>query len=163
MKGSIQLESETGKGSSFTFHLPLVISHLMKPLISDPAVPDYKKLLNRTILIVEDEKDNAEYLNQLLSGHGLQTLQAFNGKQALDFCFNRHIDLVLMDIQLPDSSGYDITLKMRAYNPHLKIVALTAYTSAEERQKALEAGCNDFLSKPARKDTLLKMLNNQIV
>ena len=115
----------------------------------------------KTILIVEDDFYNMEYLKELLSATA-NLLLARNGLEAIELAMNDSIDLVLMDIRLPDMNGYDVTRRILLKNPLLKIIAQTGYASYEDQAKAIEAGCSDYVSKPIRKDTLLTMINKHL-
>ena len=104
---------------------------------------------NKTILIVEDNIDNKEYIEELLYNTGVIILSASNGAEALElFHNNPTINLVLMDIQLPDTNGHILTQTMKNANPKLIVIAQTAYTTPEDKNACITAGCNDFLEKP---------------
>lgn len=89
-------------------------------------------------------------------GFNLQNVK--NGKDAIALCSNTTLDLVLMDIGLPDISGYDAIRQILAINPNLKIIAQTAYAGDQDRTKALEAGCVDYISKPIKANNLKDLL-----
>ena len=73
------------------------------------------------------------------------------------------VDLVLMDISLPDIDGYEATRQIGKHKPKLKIIAQTAYASLDERQKAIDAGCIDYISKPLKRELLLSMINKHLL
>lgn len=103
----------------------------------------------KIILIVEDEESNYELLEALLTPTGAKLLHASTGKVAIDFLKSELlIDLVLMDIKLPDTSGYAVTKKIREINADLPIIAQTAFVMSGDKEKAIEAGCNAYVSKP---------------
>jgi PAS domain S-box-containing protein len=161
--GEISLESEVGRGSTFSFTIPfksIRSLHKDNTSIHEPAV---KNLLNKTVLIVEDDPDNAEYLIKLLTDAGMKTLLATNGKKAVEISKNNPIDIILMDIRLPVINGYEAVRQIKQFKPGLKIIAQTAYASYNEEQETFQAGCCDYLSKPTKKDTLLNMLNKHLV
>ncbi len=160
--GEIFLESEPGKGSTFSFTISY---HSAQPLHHQPSeieIPNVKNVTGKTILIVEDDLYNAEYLKEVLSGIGLHILQAKTGKEAVEISITQPIDLVLMDIRLPSIDGYEATRQIRHHKPNLKIIAQTAYASSDERQKALDVGCNDYISKPIKKELLLSVINKHL-
>ncbi len=118
------------------------------------------KQLKKTILVTEDQDSNFQLLEVLLEMWGISTFRAINGQEAVDICAqNKEIDLVLMDIRLPDFSGLEATKIIKKANPDLPIIAQTAYAIIGDREKALEAGCDEYITKPIRKERLLELLN----
>jgi CheY-like chemotaxis protein len=115
------------------------------------------------VLIVEDDESNSDYLEMLLDEKGLHLLFAFTGKEAMEQ-FHQHpeIDLILMDIRLPDTNGLELTRIIRKENPNLPIIAQTAFSFAEDKQECFQAGCNDFIAKPIGRNILLGMLNRHL-
>ena len=106
--------------------------------------------MNGHILVVEDQEDNRQILRDLLGNAGYELTEAENGEEALTAVAKRRPDLILMDIQLPVMDGYEATRRIRT-NPDLKsvpIIAVTSYALAGDESKALEAGCNGYVSKP---------------
>jgi CheY-like chemotaxis protein len=160
--GEISLKSEPGKGSTFSFTIPYKTT---QHLFSEPSafvMSTNKSLSDKTILIVEDDFYNTEYLKEILLDTGSIILHAGNGLEALEISINQPVDIVLMDIRLPDINGYDVTRQIRLHKPNLKIIAQTAYASQGEKEKAIDAGCNDYISKPTKKDMLLSMINRHL-
>ncbi len=161
--GEMYLDSEPNKGSTFSFRIPYkTISHARSEAIV-PEVQGNENLSGKTVLIVEDDVFNAEYLKEILSGAGLNVLKTGKGEEAIEISTTRTIDIVLMDIRLPDVDGYTATRKIKMLNPNLKIIAQTAYATKDERQKALDAGCIDYISKPIKKEILFSLLNKYLV
>ena len=103
-----------------------------------------------TVLIVEDNEKNMKLMRDLIRVHGHQTLEAGDGVAALDVAENQHPDLILMDIQLPLMDGYEATrqLKAREGTRDIPVIAVTSFAMTGEEQKAHEAGCDAYLSKP---------------
>lgn len=161
--GEIFLESEPDKGSTFSFSLPYKITPLSKYKPKEIEEFSDKSLISKNILVVEDDFYNSEYLKEILSGVGIHVLQAEDGKEAVEIALSHPIDLILLDIRLPDMNGYDVLRQIRQYKPYLKIIAQTAYAAQDERQKALDAGCCDYISKPTKQDVLLSMLNKHLL
>jgi len=107
-------------------------------------------IVSRHILVVEDQEDNRQILRDLLGNAGYELTEAENGEEAIAAVAQRRPDLILMDIQLPVMDGYEATRRIRT-NPDLKsvpIIAVTSYALAGDESKALEAGCNSYVSKP---------------
>ncbi len=119
--------------------------------------------LSPHILIAEDIESNYLYLSAVLSKINAHISWAKNGVEAVRFCEdNDNVNLVLMDIQMPEMNGYDATREIKTMRKNLPIIAQTAYTMLEGKEKAIEAGCDDYLAKPIKSkdllDTVLKYL-----
>jgi PAS domain S-box-containing protein len=160
--GEIVLKSELYKGSTFTFTISYKTNNTVQQKAAERNVLPKYSFQNKTILIIEDDYYNAEYLLEILSNLGLNILQAKNGNSAIKIAVESEIDIVLMDIRLPDMNGYDVTAEIIKFKPLLKIIAQTAYASNDEKQKAIKAGCIDYISKPTKKNELLTMLNKYL-
>jgi len=161
--GEVNLESDTNKGSTFSFSINYEpVKSISPSSFINEKISNGFDFPNKTILIVEDDPFNAEYLKVALSNNGLSILEAYNGRDAVEQSLSKDIDLILMDIRLPDISGYEAIQLIKKQKPSLKIIAQTAYASQDERQKAMNAGCIDYLSKPTKKETLLSMLQNHL-
>lgn len=110
---------------------------------------------NFTIMIAEDTPYNYEYLYSILQKTGANILWAKDGIDVLKMYNSSKIDLILMDIQLPEINGYEATEQIRKSNKTIPIIAQTAYAMAEDKKKCMDAGCNDVLVKPIRMDEVL--------
>jgi CheY-like chemotaxis protein len=120
---------------------------------NDSAKTLIKKL---KVLIVEDEIISEEFLSIISFDISSEILKANNGIEAVEMCKNNtDIDLIIMDIKMPLMDGYEATRKIREFNSNVIIIAQTAYTLENDRNKALEAGCNDYISKPIIKEALM--------
>jgi CheY-like chemotaxis protein len=119
------------------------------------------KLSNKLVLIVEDDPVNNELLVFVLKKANMKSLRAFNGVDALDL-FNTHfnIDLVLMDIKMPGMNGYEITQKMKEIRPNIPIIAQTAYALEGDRELSLNAGCDEYIRKPIKKEELYTLMES---
>jgi len=109
-----------------------------------------KSGLPKKILIVDDNQDSRELVVKILKTRGYQTIEAVDGEEALEKAVAERPDLILMDRSLPKIDGYEVTrrLKNRDEFKNIPIVALTAHAMRGEREKALEAGCEGYISKP---------------
>jgi len=111
--------------------------------------------LGLKILIVEDDETSQMLLSIELEKFAREIITAENGQEAIDLCMqNEDIDLVLMDIQLPEINGYQATKRIRKFNDELIIVSQTAYALQGDHEKSIEAGCNEYLSKPIKREEL---------
>jgi PAS domain S-box-containing protein len=156
--GQIQLQSEPGKGSTFSFDIPCMISKSKVLQQEEPEKPAALQFSNRKVLVVEDESFNARFLEEVLSTAGLEVILAVNGNQAVQIALSQPVDLVLLDIKLPDMSGYEVLRQIKLIKPDMKFIAQTAFASFEDKQKSTQAGCIDFISKPINHSELLTML-----
>ncbi len=160
--GKIWVDSELGLGSTFFFTHPYHFE-------SQGVVPEAKgevaasnsliiKKLN--ILMVEDDMTSALYVKAMLRGIGHMIKHVVSGIEAVNIVrTDSSIDLILMDIRLPELNGYEATKQIRQINPDVLIIALTAFALSGDREKSLEAGCNGYLAKPVRKEDLLALIS----
>ena len=102
------------------------------------------------VLIVEDEKDNMDLFCQILVFHGCQVLKAKDGREAINMAQSEEPDLILMDLSLPALDGWEATRTIKAIPPlaEIPIIALTAHAMVGDRERALAAGCDGYISKP---------------
>jgi len=157
LEGKIRVESEAGKGSAFIFTIPYKPATEVKNVYLDhfPEEGELSRDKKLKILIVEDDEASELYLTRAVRTYGKEILKARTGTQAVTVCLNTpDIDLVLMDIRLPEMSGYEATRKIRDFNRNVIIIAQTAYGLSGDREKAIGAGCNDYISKPIENDVL---------
>jgi two-component system cell cycle response regulator DivK len=104
----------------------------------------------KTVLVVEDNELNMKLFHDLLEAHGIQTVETRNGNEVLSIARSKKPDLILMDIQLPEVSGLDVTkwLKDDPELKHIPVIAVTAFAMKGDEQKIREGGCEDYISKP---------------
>ena len=104
----------------------------------------------KTVLIVEDNELNMKLFQDLLEAHGYKTLQNKDGKQALQLARDHHPDLIIMDIQLPEVSGLEVTgwIKNDDSIKHIPIIAVTAFAMKGDEEKMRQGGCEAYIAKP---------------
>ena len=149
--GKIRVESEFGKGSTFHFSIPyhpqrLVLTHLAT---QNPDIIEILPVDSLKILVAEDDIVSNLFLTKLIRSFAKEIFLVKTGVEAVITCRNTpDLDLILMDIQMPEMDGYEATREIRKFNQKVIIIAQTALGLKGEREKALAAGCNDYLSKP---------------
>lgn len=120
--------------------------------------------MSKKVLIVEDNELNMKLFQDLLEAHGIDTVETNNGKNVLDIARNEKPDLILMDIQLPEISGLDVT-KMLKEDDDLKpipVIAVTAFAMKGDEEKIREGGCEDYISKPISVVDFLDVINRYL-
>jgi PAS domain S-box-containing protein len=164
MGGTIHLQSTCGKGSRFAILHPG--RAVDKPLIELVEEQDTKGnvFTGKKILIAEDQEMNYYFLQEIFFGLGIEIIHAWNGREAVEACRNNsNIDMVLMDIKMPVMDGLEATRQIKIINPTLPIIATTAYAMANDRENALRAGCDEYLSKPIRQAELFSKINRLLI
>jgi two-component system cell cycle response regulator DivK len=125
--------------------------------------------MKKRILIVEDNELNLKLFRDLLEAHEFETIETKNGNEAIELVKSRHPDLILMDIQLPEISGLDVTKRIKADKNinTIPIIAVTAFAMKDDEEKIMRAGCEAYISKPISighfLETIRKFLGEPVV
>jgi PAS domain S-box-containing protein len=159
--GKIWVDSILGHGSVFTFTIP-------GPVIQEKEADEVTTSTNQDgpnqppqlkILIVEDDIISSNFLSIAVGKYSKETIKVRSGKDAVQVCRDHHdIDLILMDIELPEMDGHEATRQIRLFNPNVIIIAQTVFAFSGQRELALEAGCNEYITKPVHKQVLTGLI-----
>lgn len=159
--GTIALESKLGKGSEFYFTIPL--EYVKSQNITVQPVNELtisKGEEEGTILIAEDDNINFLLFQKVMKAKNYKIIRAENGQEAVDICFNNpNIDLVLMDIKMPIMDGFEALEKIAPIRPNLPIIAQTAFSSNEDKDRILKAGFTDYITKPINRERLFEIID----
>lgn len=163
LEGKIWVESEPGKGSKFSFSVPYkTVSKQPEPKPMNIPQSD-KPIKGLTILIAEDDESSYQYLEIVLSREGVNLIHSVNGQDTLSKVKeNPDISLILMDLRMPGMDGYEATAIIKKMRPRLPVIAQSAFAFDSDREKSLNAGCDDFISKPVKKDVLIELIRKYI-
>jgi PAS domain S-box-containing protein len=162
--GNIWLTSKLGAGSIFHFTIPYnkTDPHIISDKQSTGKI-NIKADKTLTLLVAEDEDNNFLLIKEFLSNVNIAVIRAVNGVDAVEICKNNsQIDLVLMDLKMPAMDGFEATKRIREFRHDLPVIAQTAYAHDNDKNKAINSGCCDFISKPFSKEALLYKIKEQL-
>jgi signal transduction histidine kinase/CheY-like chemotaxis protein len=161
--GTITLESKLGKGSVFSFTIPLIYDKVemitVQPIKNKPTNIKGEEI--GTILIAEDDNINFLLFQKIMKNENYKIIRAENGQEAVNICLNNpDIDLVLMDIKMPIMDGFEALEKIQPIRPSLPIIAQTAFSSSEDRDRIFRAGFSDYITKPINREKLFELIDS---
>lgn len=172
--GEILVQSKPGKGSTFGLRLAIRLPEGTRLIQPDAQAAQSERqdaskqplplpTLHARVLLAEDSLDNQRLIALILRKAGAEVVLADNGEAAIDLALaacreGRPFDVILMDMQMPVIDGYEATRRLRTAGYRGPIVALTAHALVEDRQRCLEAGCDDYATKPIQRDTFLALV-----
>jgi len=167
MNGDIHFESAVGKGSTFYFTCTLKkkrnpLNPVKENSISEPKETRNQSVSDKVILCIEDNLINQEIMESIIKKRGYRYFAAYDGNEALEKLKENKVDLILMDIQMPGLNGYEVTRiirNMQNNKKNIPIIAMTAYAMHENRDKCIQAGMDDYISKPIDIDKLYSILD----
>jgi len=161
--GELWVESEQGKGAAFYFTIPYEKTKESKDLkVHSKELKEYN-WKGKVILLVEDDPASYEYMREIINTTGADLFISEKGGEGLKiFEQKSDIDLILIDIRLPDINGLELIRKIREQNSNVPIIAQTAYAMGEDRKTCLEAGANDYISKPIEINDLIAVVEKYL-
>jgi signal transduction histidine kinase len=165
LNGKIHLESEKNIGSTFYVRL----SYKQKNSLPLQNLNEKTKMVDKeynykgkTILIAEDEDSNFRFLSETLKRTQANLMHAKDGEEVIQMVKENHVDLILMDIKMPNMNGYEATILIKEINPDIPIIAQTAYAMNSDREEVLQLGCDNYIAKPIESQELLTMLDTYL-
>jgi PAS domain S-box-containing protein len=165
LDGKIRVKSEEGKGATFYVSIPnnecfieINKSEKNKEILDMKDFITPKKV-GLKILIAEDDEISKLFMLEIVEEFANEVLTVKTGIEVVEICKkNKEIDLILMDIQMPGINGYEATRQIREFNKNVVIIAQTAFGLSGDKEKSIEAGCNEYISKPIIKENLLALI-----
>lgn len=163
MDGYLWVESEKGKGSEFFFTIPyrpVDVSAFMEARKKADQVVITKDWSGKSILVADDNIDILRFLNRVLSNTGINVIHAGSEQEIIDTIKSKDsVDLVLLNMQMPKVNGFETLAKIKKIKNKLPVVAQTSFTTDQEEEDLLDAGCSACLRKPVRNDQLLSVIS----
>jgi PAS domain S-box-containing protein len=161
LKGDIKLSSVKGEGSTFSFQIP--IDNEQKISITKPSVSGETNWSSKNILIAEDTESNYFFIEAFLERTNVNLIWAQDGQEAVDLFKKHNINLVLMDIMMPEKDGFDATREIKAINANVPVIAQTALALPDDEEKCYLAGCDYVLVKPINSEDLIASIRRFIL
>ncbi len=164
--GKLWMEPNSPFGSCFILEIPVTEGSLRQMDSSKKAgelTDKTNAVQDAVILIAEDEETSVMYMNEILKKKYHNKMYVISGREAVE-TLRQHpeISLILMDIKMPEMDGYEASRKIREFNKDVVIIAQTAFALQGDREKALEAGCDDYITKPVRKEEMLELIDRHL-
>lgn len=164
LNGNLSVESVLNEGSKFTLRIPSgIITESVETKESNESEQKQEMSNNLNIIVADDDETSVDLLKFLLKPFSKKLLHASNGKEVINlFKLNPDTDIILMDIKMPEMDGFEASRIIRKLSAEVCIIAQTAFAHEGFKQKTLEAGCNDYLTKPIDKNKLHKLLKEHL-
>lgn len=158
--GTIRVNSEEGVGTTFYIEIPFEKTEEKVDAPREPSRTDFSFLKDKSVLIVDDEPFNRTLLRSLFHGVNITLLEAINGLEALEQLKNNDIDIVLLDIRMPEMNGHEVREKMTEMETlnQIPVVGLTATSNPEKRERMMDSGWTEVLTKPVNPEELRRVL-----
>ena len=161
--GTIELESEVGKGSCFSFSIPLIRAEkgsITKSIESNKNGNNSLTSDKEVILIAEDDDINYQYFKEIITDHRFSIIRACNGKEAVDYCTKHNFLLVLMDIKMPGMDGFEALKRIKEIKPELQVIAQTSYALPEDEILIKKSGFDGYITKPINREELIYLIDS---
>ena len=162
LKGDMWVETQPGVGTTFFFKIPSIASTNVDESILDHDQKDSSALIGKKILIAEDNFKNYSYLSIVLKRGGMEAVNAKNGSEAVYLNNEHKFDLILMDILMPEMDGFEATKKIKIKNPHIPIIAQSAFNFSKDDQDLINL-FDDVLIKPIKPSDLILTLTKHLI
>jgi signal transduction histidine kinase/ActR/RegA family two-component response regulator len=163
LDGTITIKSKVDCGTEVSITIPYIRSEESKHIKSFTGSPESYNITGKKILLVEDEPVNRRLMEKFIESTGAELISTESGNESVELCLkDSSIDLVLMDLTLPDIDGYTAMERIRKVRPDLSIVAQSATAMSEHRERARDAGADDFIAKPIKREELYNAIWKQL-
>ena len=156
--GELNVRSEVGRGSCFYFTIPIDINNGKRSFVTENKILDLQDLEGTTVLVAEDNRINMMITKKFLENWKIKVIETRNGREALEAFKSKQIDLLLIDLEMPEMDGYEALTEIRKIDKRIPAIAFTAAVFDDMQQKLLSHGFTDFIHKPFRPEELHKKL-----